>query len=212
MKWVDIAQNTPEWFILRMKKATSSNFAKIMAHEDKGRFGDPAKKYAKEIAANILTGEIEDKDSYTNQYMKDGQQYEPIAIEYYEREKFTSVTNGGFFHSEDGRFGDSPDFNVGKDNEGCGEVKCVIRTTQIDRIEKGGYDTAYNWQYQGHIWLGDKQYCDFVQFCHSMPENARLYVHRIERDQDKIDRLIKRLDEFWLLVEANIEMIKNYEV
>ena len=34
--WVDIEQNTEEWFNIRLGKATSSNFAKIMANEDKG--------------------------------------------------------------------------------------------------------------------------------------------------------------------------------
>ncbi len=207
--FVDVAQNSEEWDIWRMDKVTSSKFAVVMAHEGKA-FGEPAKKYAKEIAANIITGEIEEKESYTNQFMKDGHQYEPIAVEYYEREKFISTSNGGFFYSKDERFGDSPDRNAGKN--GTVEVKCVIRTTQIDRIEKKGYDTTYKWQIQGHIWLGEKQWCDFVQFCHSMPENARLYVFRVERDEDMINRLKARLEEFWKLVESNMRMIKNYEV
>jgi hypothetical protein len=210
--WIDTIQNSQDWFNLRMDKVTSSNFAKIMAHENKGKFGDPAERYAKEIAANIVTGKIEEKDSYNSQFMKDGHEYEPVAIRHYERDKFCATTNGGFFYSEDGRFGDSPDFNVGINNEGCGEVKCVIRTTQIDRIDAGGYDTAYRWQYQGHIWLGEKKYCDFVQFCHSMPDNAKLYVYRIHRDEDMIKRLETRLNEFWLLVEKNVKLINDYKL
>lgn len=209
--FVDVQQNSEEWFLLRFQKATSSKFAIIMAHEGKA-FGDPAKKYAKEIAGNITAGTIEEKDSYNSQSMKDGHQYEPVAIEHYEIETFAGTTNGGFYHSKDGRFGDSPDFNTGLNNEGCGEVKCVIRTTQIERIDKGGYDTAYKWQIHGHIWLGKKKYCDFVSFCHSMPDNAKLYVYRIHRDEDMIRRLEARLNKFWLLVEKNVKLINDYKL
>jgi len=207
--FVDVEQNSEEWFDWRKDMVTSSKFGVVMANEGKS-FGEPAKKYAMEIAINRLTGEIEEKDSYSNQFMKDGHQYEPVAVEYYEQEKFIGTQNGGYFYSECKRFGDSPDRNIG--NKGVLEVKCVIRTTQVNRIRKGGYDTAYAWQIDGHIWLGDKEYCDFVQFCHSMPENARLYVYRVMRDEERINRLKARLEEFWKLVESNMEMIKKYEV
>ena len=43
--FIDVIQNTEEWFNLRIGKATSSNFAKIMANNNKA-FGNPAIEYA----------------------------------------------------------------------------------------------------------------------------------------------------------------------
>lgn len=203
--WIDIQQNTDEWMELRMRKATSSNFAKIMAHEGKA-FGEPAIKLAEQIAAEIVTGVKEEKESYTNKNMEDGHLWEPIAIEEYEKHTFLSVTNGGFNQSECEKYGDSPDGNVGVD--GCVEVKSVIRNTQFKRLKKGGYDTNYKWQIVGHLWLGNKKWCDFISFCPTLNETKRLYIYRIERDEDLIQRLKVRLDYFWESeVKPNIELL-----
>jgi len=204
--WHEIEQNTDEWFDLRGGLATSSNFSKIMANEE-GAFGEPAKKYAVEIAVEIVTGELEEAARYKNSYMDDGHIFEPIAIREYEMETFNNVIKGGFFISDNKRFGDSPDGNVGE--EGCIEVKCVIRTTHFKRLEKGGFDSAYKWQIMGHIWVGNKQWCDFISYCHSMPLGKKLYVHRIERDEDMMQRIEARMTEFWKMVEYNINILKH---
>ena len=68
--------------------------------------------------------------------------------------------------------GDSPDGNIL--NIGCIEVKSVVSNTQWKRLKKGGFDTAYKWQIHGHIWLGNKEWCDFVSYCSSMPESKQL--------------------------------------
>jgi hypothetical protein len=202
--FVDIKQNTDEWLELRMKKATSSNFAKIMANEGKS-LGDPAIKYARKIALEIVTGERDERGNYKSSFMEDGHDLEPIAIQEYEIQTFSEVTNGGFYH--DGNYGDSPDGNVGED--GCVEAKSVIANTQWVRLEKGGFDTSYKWQIHGHIWLGKKKWCDFVSYCPEMPENKQLYVYRVERDEEMIKRLKARLNEFWELVEKKVKLLKD---
>jgi len=203
--WIDVKQNTSEWFELRLKKATSSNFAKIMAHEGKG-FGEPALKYAQRIALEIVTGVRDETESFTSALMERGHEYEPIAIEHYEREMFLAVTNGGFNHNKDNHYGDSPDGNVGE--KGCVEVKTVVPNTHWKRLKKGGIDTSYKWQIQGHIWLGEKDWCDFISFCPEMPENKKLYVCRVERDEDMINRLKMRLTMFWAQVEMDVKLLR----
>lgn len=196
--WKDLEQNTPEWFGMRLGKVTSSNFAKIMAHEGK-TFGKPAIEYAQRIAVESVTHSK--LDSYSNSYMERGHEYEPVAIASYEAESFTKVTNGGFFSK--GFKGDSPDGLVGDD--GCIEVKTVIYNQHFKRLEKGGFDTAYKWQIHGHIWLGDRDWCDFISYCPEMPESKRLYVHRVERDEEIIERLDNRVTEF-------LEVVNKYKL
>ncbi len=202
--WIDVNQNTTEWYELRKGKATSSNFGKIMANYGKA-FGKPAIEYAQKIALEIVTGQIDESSSFKTAYMDRGHELEPVAIELYERSRFTEVINGGF--NDCGRFGDSPDGNVGAN--GCMEVKSVIPNTQWKRLKKGGIDLAYKWQNHGHIWLGEKEWCDFVSYCPEMPENKQLYIFRVERDEEMIIMLERRLDEFWGMVIENIEILKK---
>jgi len=202
--FIDVEQNTDEWFELRIGKATSSKFGAIMANEGKA-FGPPAVEYAEKIALEIVTGERDESSSFSNSYMERGHELEPIAKNEYETETFSKVTNGGFNSCDN--LGDSPDGNVGK--EGCIEIKSVIPKTHWKRLKKGGYDTAYKWQIQGHIWLGEKQWCDFVSYCPEMPQSKRLYVCRVERDEDMISRMKSRIADFMLLVESNIEILKS---
>lgn len=202
--WIDVQQNTKEWFDLRLGLATSSNFAKIMANEDKS-FGIPAKEYAEKIALERVTNVRDESNNYTSLLMQRGHEYESIAIEQYEIEEMQIVTNGGFYIKKP--FGDSPDGNVGSD--GCVEVKTVIPNTHWKRLKKGGYDLAYKWQIQGHMFLGDKKWCDFISYCPEMPKNKRLYVFRVIRDDDMIERLERRLNEFEILVKENVKILQN---
>jgi|TARA_R110000823_G_scaffold272258_2_gene391602 hypothetical protein len=207
--FVDINQNSDEWFALRLGKVTSSNFGKIMANLGKD-FGSPAIEYAQKIALEYVTGERDESSSFKNEYMIRGQELEPVAVELYERETFYSVTNGGF-NQEDSEepilLGDSPDGNVGKD--GCIEIKSVIPNTQWKRIKKGGIDTAYKWQIHGHIWLGNKQWCDFISFCPEMPKNKQLHIFRVDRDDIIIELMAERLDEFKGVVMEHVELLLN---
>ena len=51
----DVEQNTDDWQALRCGKATASNFALFMANFGKP-FGEPAKKYALQIALERING------------------------------------------------------------------------------------------------------------------------------------------------------------
>ena len=83
MKWIDIEQNTDEWFDLRLKKSTSSNFAKIMDNFGKS-FGEPAKKYAQQKALERVTGVRDESNSYFDKNMQRGNDHEPVASDKYE--------------------------------------------------------------------------------------------------------------------------------
>lgn len=206
--WKDVEQNTGQWYNLRLKKITSSNTAKIMANLGKA-FGSPAVKYAESIALEYVTGK-RDESGYTNEYMERGHKLEKEAIKLYEQQVGNKVTNGGFFYEDSDEMillGDSNDGNVGDD--GCIEVKSVIPSTHWERIKKGGFDTKYKWQIHSHIWIGNKQWCDFISYCPEFPSNKKLYVYRVERDEDIIEVMKERIDEFRKLVEEHIEMLKE---
>ena len=110
-QWHDVEQNTEVWQQLRTGKVTASNAGSFMANSD-GAFGEPAKKYALQIALEIATGR-KAEFSFSNDHTERGHEQEPIARMHYEDAEFVTVTNGGFFDCGD--HGDSPDGLVGPD-------------------------------------------------------------------------------------------------
>lgn len=81
----------------------------------------------------------------------------------------------------------SPDGFIGEDM-GC-ELKSVIPTVQVETILAGGFPSEYKPQVFGNLWLSKRQRWLFCSYCHDMPENLRLYVFTVERDEQYIKSL-----------------------
>jgi len=197
MLWHNVQQGGEEWNQLRCGKATASNFGCFMANDGKS-FGDPAKRYALQIAIERIRG-VKAEVGFTNDHTERGNEQEPIARAMYEDENFVNVTNGGFFDC--GLFGDSPDGLVGDD--GIIEIKSVIASTHYATLKRCSFDPAYRWQLAGHLDCTGRQWVDFVSYCSEFPEDKQLIVYRYERKDfaDEIKRLRARRNEFLILVE-----------
>lgn len=187
MKWHDVQQNTDAWQALRCGKATASSFALFMANDGKA-FGDPAKRLALQIALEQITGR-KAEHGFSNEHTERGHEQEPVARMLYEDERFTTVTNGGFF--DWGDYGDSPDGLVGGD--GVVEIKSVIASTHYATLQRGSFDPAYRWQLVGHLDCTGRDWVDFISFCSDFPEERQLIVYRADRDMFKEE--LKRLQE-----------------
>ena len=203
--WHDVEQNKPEWDLLRVDKITSSSLAKVMANYGKA-FGEPAKKYASEIALGQITGKVP-ANGYSNAHMERGHVEEQFAISEYENRYFTAVTNGGFY--EVGDEGCSPDGLVGDD--GIVEVKSAIPSIHYGRIKKQSYDTAYKWQYIDSLRISRRDWLDFVSYCADYPEGKRIYVYRLLRADfsDEFEMIDTRLGEFRQVIEEAKDVILN---
>lgn len=193
----DVQQNTDAWQALRIGKATASNFACFMANDGKA-FGDPAKKYALQIALERITGKKAEY-SFSNEHMERGHEQEPIARMLYEEETFCDVTNGGFFCW--GTYGDSPDGLVGTD--GVTEIKSVTAATHYATLTQGSFDPAYRWQLVGHLDCTGRDWVDFISYCSDFPADQQLLIYRLHREQceAEIKRLAERRAEFLELVD-----------
>ena len=197
----DVVQGSDQWHDLRKGRATASNFGTIYANFGKA-FGNPALQYAQKKALERVTGELE-QNGFTNSHMERGIELEPIACELYQEETFNTVTNGGFM--EFGNVGDSNDGNVGE--HGCIEIKCVIANTHWNRIIKDDFDSAYKMQIQGHLLVGQKDWCDFISYCPEFPKDKQLFVKRVFPDVELQKNLIERLAEFELKVQEFVKLI-----
>lgn len=192
----DVEQNTEIWDLLRLGKATSSNFSCFMANYGKA-FGDPAKEYALKIALERING-VKAEFGFSNSDMERGHEQEPIARMLYEEEHFVTVANGGFFDCGD--YGDSPDGLIGKD--GVLEIKSVVAKTHYANLTRGNFDPCYKWQLTGHLDCTGRDWTDFVSYCSDFPKDKQLIVYRVDRDDlaDELRMLKERREQFLELV------------
>jgi hypothetical protein len=200
IEFYNIEQNTTEWFKLKNGLASSSNFGLIMANYPKA-FGNPGHEYAMRIALERTTGAI--LDSFVNEYMEHGIEYEPIAREKYEEHNFASVDNGGFFISNG--VGSSPDGLIGED--GLIEIKCPKWSTHFKTIKRGAMDPKYNWQVQGQLFVTGRKWCDWISYNDEFTEDYQLLTHRIKPDPESFEKIAVRLAMFEKLINEYVEMI-----
>lgn len=191
-RWIDVEQYTEEWEALRLGRVTCSQFGCFMAC-DPGAFGEPARRYALQIALERLTGRRAGTP-FGNQHTARGHAQEPVARLLYEEERFVDVGRGGFFDC--GAWGSSPDGLVG--TEGVVEIKSVVAPVHYATLLRGTFDPAYRWQLVGHLDCSERRWVDFVSYCADFPEGQQLIVHRLARAQcaAELARLAERRAAF----------------
>jgi hypothetical protein len=204
----DIEQNTDLWLDLRVGKITSSNLGCIMANFGKS-FGEPAKKYAINIAMEQITKRRAAIGSYSNSDMERGHDDEPIAREVYQDRFFCDVTNGGFY--EIGDYGCSPDGHVG--HNGLIEIKSAAVNVHFERILKKSCDsTTYQWQMIGNLKAAEKEYIDFVSYCQDFHDDGKLFVIRNHAESfiQEYKMIDERLEQFReLIAESKKTILSN---
>lgn len=195
-----IEQYSDEWFEARVGKATASRVADIIARTKTG-WGASRKNYLAELVAERLTGRPAER--YSNAAMQWGLDTEPQARAAYEFFQDAVVQEVGFIeHPMIPMTGASPDGYVG--DKGMVEIKCPNTATHIDTLLNRTVDGKYITQMQWQMACASRDWCDFVSFDPRMPEHLRLFVKRIERDDERIGELERAVKEFLAEVDATI--------
>ncbi len=200
-------QGTDEWFNQRLGKATASRFADIMA---KGRGSTEAaarKNYKAQLLSERLTGEK--ADTYGSAAMAWGTDYEATARLMYELKSGSTVEETGFYVHDNLEAGASPDGLIGDD--GLLEIKCPNTATHIETLKRQETPRQYFWQVHGQMWITGRKWCDFVSFDPRLPENAQLFITRVERDEDVIKDLEAQVTTFLREVAAEVQFIESYK-
>lgn len=200
-------QRDDEWFEARTGVATASRFADIMA---KGRNGNELagrKNYRAQLVTERLTNNRE--EMRTSAAMDWGTDYEDVARLRYELKTGNSVTEGGFYKHDKLEAGASPDGFI--DEDGLIEIKCPNTNTHIETLKRQDIPKQYYWQVMGQMWITGRQWCDFVSFDPRLPEQAQLFITRIDRDDNAIKMLVDEITGFLREVEAEVKFIENYK-
>jgi putative phage-type endonuclease len=204
-----IEQRTDAWHQQRAGKITASRFADAIAMNKRqpDKPTEARNTYLREIVAEILSGEPKPEvNSSSLQWGKDVEQY---AREAYEFKTGNLVMESEFVaHHVHDFIGCSPDGLIGLD--GGMEMKCpkdpqVHIKTLIDGMPEDHIE-----QVQGCMFVTGRQWWDFISYDPRQAEPYRLYIQRIERDDDYISRVLEPgLLAFWRDVQAVLAKLRE---
>jgi putative phage-type endonuclease len=193
-----LEQRSEEWYAARCGKVTASKVGDILARIRNGNWAASRRNYAAQLVNERLTGKPY-VPTYTNEYMEWGKDQEPIAREKYIELRQLEVSEIGFVdHPSIAMAGASPDGLVGED--GLLEIKCLIKANHMDillteNLEK--YELQMHWQ----MACTGRKWCDFVSYNPELPENMQLFIKRLYRDEEKIERIEREVRIFLEEVE-----------
>lgn len=198
-------QRTEEWFKQRLGKVTASAISNVIAKTKTG-VSASRENYSTQLTLERLTGE--QAEFYTNAAMEWGTATEPKARQHYEIYRDVFVDEVGFItHPMIEMSGASPDGFVGED--GLVEIKCPESKTQMETLLNQKVPTKYMPQMQWQMACTGRKWCDFVSFDPRMPENLRLFVQRVERNDEYIVMLEQEVREFLTDVERKVEILRR---
>lgn len=196
----EIIQGSPEWFTVRLGKVTASRVADLTARTKSG-WGASRANYMAQLIAERLTGEA--AESFSNAAMKWGTDTEPMARDAYTFHTDRDVLQVGFAqHPLIAMSGASPDGLVGDD--GLVEIKCPNTATHIETLIDGVVPGKYLTQIAWQLACTGRAWCDFVSFDPRLPEDMRLFICRVARDDSYIAELEREVPAFLAEVDAKI--------
>jgi putative phage-type endonuclease len=203
----EILQGTPEWRRIRAGKVTASRIGDLTARTKTG-WGASRANYAAELVAERLTGEPVEK--FTSAAMAHGSETEPEARAAYAWAQDVDVVEVGFVqHPSVLDAGASPDGLVGAD--GLVEFKCPNTATHIETLLSAEVPQRYLLQMQWQMACTGRAWCDFVSYDPRMPEDMRMVVRRVARDEALIAELEREVRAFLAEVQATVNnLMKRY--
>ena len=189
----DYEQGSEQWLAVRKGCITGSRFKDC---RDKLKSGGPSKAciaYAQDTARERAGGSAPAK--FQNAAMRVGTEQEPLARMAYERITGNLVEEVGFFTTEDGMFGLSPDGLI--DSDGVLEIKTMVSSDTLFTAVANGDVSAYMDQCLGYLWLLGRKWVDLVLWA---PDLDLIVIKRITRDEAAIEALESDLMDFARLV------------
>ena len=197
-------QRSPEWFAARCGKLTASRLSEALATTKSG-WGASRANIRAELICERLTGVP--TEGYVNKEMQWGTDTEPHARAAYEFHRNCDVALVGFVdHPRIAMSGASPDGLVGDD--GLIEIKCPNTATHFEALLGQPIAEKYIKQMQWQMACTGRRWCDFCSFDPRVPEEMRLFVQRVPRDDKLIATLEKDVELFLREIDTCVAALR----
>lgn len=178
---IEADQRSEAWRIARAGRATGSKADCVIAKLKTAGEAATRRDYRFQLAAERLTG-MPQEDGYTNSSMQWGIENEPFARMAYEAATGNEVRETGFLQHNDMMIGCSLDGDVGH-FAGIIEIKCPKTATHIGYITAGSVPSTYLPQIKHNLLVTGAEWCDFISYDPRLPDNLKLFVARVTRQQ-----------------------------
>lgn len=199
-------QHSAEWWAIRCGRVTASRVGDVMARTQKGAYTAARGHYLKEKVAERITGKPRDRRRVKS--LDDRLDLEPDARAAYEFYSDAIVELAGFIEHPSIPFaGASPDGLVGTD--GGIEIKCCDPEQHLEIITAEAIDPDYIYQCHFNIACTERLWWDFTAFNPEMPEELKLWVKRIERDDILIAKMEHEVVEFLAEVDQKVAQVRG---
>lgn len=175
--------------------------ADALAGKKVGQPSDAALKYAQLLAIERIAGEALD-DTFQTWAMRRGSELEPVARQLYMERTGYVVDESGVLLSDDRRVGYSTDGEVYGQPGGI-EIKTPAAADKVAGVwlDPAPVIAEYLDQCDGGMWLAHWQWIDLVIYTPWLAcVGKELFIHRIHRDESRIDALTDDLVGFLRLV------------
>jgi hypothetical protein len=192
-------QGSDAWRQARAGVITASMFRVACTRKKNGEYTEEAKKYAFRLAVERVGGTALDEGVQT-WAMKRGKEMEPHARAAHSEAINKEVLPAGFYTSDDGWFGASPDGLI--DDDGCAEYKALVSPEAIMSVLLDGDYSDYEHQVQGVMWVTGRTWCDFCMYCPQFASiGKQLHRRRVSYNPAFVDHMIGHLSVFNALVD-----------
>lgn len=191
---IDFEQGSEEWLNIRLGLPSASRFKDIMttSRSKTDPFSATSRSYMLELIAEILTGE---QKSIKGPALDWGTNNEPKACSFYEAVSGNDVEAKGICLTDDKQLGASPDGFIGDD--GGLEIKCPYNSANhIATVVSGDMPKEHMAQVQGNMLVNNRLWWDFVSYDPRIDGKGRIFITRIQRDEEYIAKLQEKLTAF----------------
>jgi len=199
-----------EWHNKRLGKFTASRFNHLMS-EGRGKdkvFGDKAITYMYEKIAEMMTGVPHFIETRALEW---GNDHEQEAIDRYVEETGVKVDSLGTVFCQYSKLeyvGGSPDGFIGVD--GIIEVKCpYVSANHVKTMLTQDISNDYYFQVQGNLMVTGREYCVFISYDPRCPKGLQLSHFIIDRDEEVIDIIHKRMEQCKMKLDELIQKVKE---
>lgn len=200
MSGLDLIQGSDEWKAARVGSLGASRISDMLAKTKTGWAASRGNLMA-DLVAERLTGVP--AASFTSSAMQWGIDTEPEACAAYSFRTDADVVEVGLIKHPTIAFAHaSPDGLVSDD--GLVEIKCPGTKQHIETLLGEPVSSAYVAQMNWQMACTGRRYCDFVSYDPRLPEEMRLFVWRLNRDDTVIAKLEADAAEFLAEVEAKV--------
>lgn len=197
-------QRSESWFLDRVGFVTGSRLNDVMA---KIKTGEAAsrKNYKLQLAIERITKKPAEQ-SYVNEAMQRGIDYEDVAIACFEAKTGIFTEKCAFIKSPDIPWlGASPDRLI--DSDAILECKVPNTLTHSDYIIDGILPKKYVAQVQAQMLVTNRQRGYFISWDDRFIEGLELFVVEVKRDDEYLDNLVKEVNQFNKEVDELMEQL-----